>query len=87
MPVQLSDDVLERMGLKSVSPSHSLAAVFHSLRVYKVEGFTLEVRSLEPISGTVAGVPYTFSVGMNVNADCQRLVQDDFTDQSQNGRR
>ena len=79
MPVQLSDDVLERMGLKSVSPSHSLAAVFHSLRVYKVEGFTLEVRSLEPISGTVAGVPYTFSVGMNVNAVCQRLVQDDFT--------
>jgi hypothetical protein len=78
MTIQLSEYVLERMGFKSLSPSRPLAAVFHSLHVYEIRGFTLEALSLEPISGTVAGIAYTLSVGSSVNAVCLRIVQDDY---------
>lgn len=66
------------MGLRPLSPSRPLAAVFHSLHVYEVRGFTLEAPSLEPISGSVAGFAYTLSVGSSVNAICLRIVQDDY---------
>jgi hypothetical protein len=79
MTIQLSEYVLERMGFKSLSPSRPLAAVFHSLHVYEVRGFTVEALSLEPISGTVAGVAYTISVGSSVNAVCLKIVEDDYT--------
>lgn len=68
------------MGLRPLSPGHTLAVVFHSLHVYEVRGFSLEAPSLEPISGTVEGFTYTLSVGSSVNAVCRRLVQDDYAD-------
>ncbi len=80
MTISVSGDVLEAMGLRPLPPGHSLAAVFHSLHVYEVRGFTLEAPSLEPISGTVAGFAYTLSVGSSVNAVCRRIVQDDYAE-------
>lgn len=77
---KLSDHVLQRMGLKLVSPSQPLPAVFHSLRVYRIEGFGLDAPSLEPIAGNLARVPYTFAVGTSVNAICQKLIQDNYVD-------
>jgi hypothetical protein len=80
MPISVSNYVLEAMGLQPRSPGHSLAAAFHSLHVYEIRGVTLEAPSLEPISGMVAGLAYTLSVGSSINAVCRRLVQDDYAE-------
>lgn len=80
MPISVSDRVLEGMGLRPLSPGQPLVAMFHSLHVYEVRGFTLEAQSLGAISGTVAGFAYTLSVGSSVNAICRQLVQDDYAD-------
>jgi hypothetical protein len=79
MTISVSEHFLEAMGLRSLSPSRPLAAMYHSLHVYEVQGFTLEAPSLEPISGAVAGLVYTLSVGSSLNAICLSLVQDDYT--------
>jgi hypothetical protein len=78
--ITLSDHVLEAMGLQRLPSGHRLPAVFHSLHIYEVRGFTLEAPSLEPISGTVAGFAYTLSIGSSVNAICRRVVQDNYAD-------
>jgi hypothetical protein len=80
MVIHLSEHLLKGMGLAPLSPSRPLTATFRSLHVYAVQGFTLEAASLEPISGTVAGVPYTFCVGSSVNAISVKMVRDTFVE-------
>lgn len=55
-----------------------MAAVFHSIHVYEVRGFTLEASCLEPLSGMVEGFGYTLSVGASVNAVCLRIIGDNY---------
>jgi hypothetical protein len=80
MTITVSEHLLEAWGLQPLSSGHRLTAVFHSLHIYEVRGFTLEAPSLEPISGSVAGFAYALSVGSSVNAICRRIVQDNYAD-------
>jgi hypothetical protein len=80
MTITVSEHLLQAWGLQPLSSGHRLTAVFHSLHIYEVRGFTLEAPSLEPISGSVAGFAYTLSVGSSVNAICRRIVQEDYAD-------
>ena len=57
-----------------------MAAVFHSIHVYKVRGFTLKTVALEPVSGKVGNLGYAMSVGTSVNAMCLKLVQDKYAE-------
>ena len=79
----LSKHVLEAMGFQVRLPDSTLAAVFHSLRVYEVQGIVLDYQSIEPISGSVQGVAYTLSIGSSVNAICRTIMSEDYTDSEQ----
>jgi hypothetical protein len=80
MTTSITKYALEKMGFQCWPPDQPLAAKFYSLHVYEIRGFTLEAPSLEPISGSVAGVAYRLSVGSSVNAVCRQIVQDDYVD-------
>lgn len=80
MAISLSTHLLETMGFRQIPDGESLIAEFHGLYVYHLRGITLELAAHPPINGEAAGIRYQLAVGSSINALCQVLMNDDFTD-------
>jgi hypothetical protein len=83
MTISLSSALLERMGFHLLSEPESIAAKFHCLHVYKIQGFTLDEAALPPQSGVIANRSFQLVIGTSVNAICRMLVNEDFVDNEQ----
>jgi hypothetical protein len=80
MTISVSEQILKAWCFQSLPSSQTLAAEFHSIHVYEVQGFTLEAPSLDPVSGTLEGLGYALSVGASVNAICLKMVGDKYVE-------
>lgn len=78
--MQISESIMEEMGFRLLMPGEGYAAVFHSLRVYAIRGFTVESQCTDVVSGRLDGFSYSMAVGSSINAISRQLMQDDFTD-------
>lgn len=78
--MKLSDHLLEGMGLIPHKTGQAITGVFHVLHAYVIRGFIVESEAISPVSGIVAGCPYSLSVGSSINSVCRQLVQADFAD-------
>jgi hypothetical protein len=76
----LSRTAIESMGFRPLSEPASIAARFHALHVYEIQGFLVDDASLPAQAGAVAGRPYQLAVGGSVNAVCRTLIDDDLAD-------
>lgn len=75
----LSSYAIEQMGFRRRLPEESIAAEFHSLVVYEVQGINLENDVLE-IDGAVGDAPYKLALASSINAACRKLLSDDLSD-------
>lgn len=71
---------LVRMGFKRMAGGESLEACFHTLHMFEVRGLAIECEMGQQISGEIAGVNYVVGFGDSINAICQSLVSEKFTD-------
>lgn len=78
--MNVSDGLIERMGFTPIPAGSSLAATFHSLRVFEVRGFNLEDDTVVTVTGSASGAAYTVGVGSGINAVSMALAGDIFTE-------
>lgn len=77
------DDILAAGGFRRLSEGETYSANFFSLRVFALSGMVLDAGTLIRTEGEVQGVCYRLAVGNSVNAVCRLLVDDDWTDGSE----
>ncbi len=68
------------MGFRPIGENESITAVFHSLHVYEVQGFTMSNESLINFGGHISEFSYEVAVGNNVNELSKILVGDDLAE-------
>jgi hypothetical protein len=71
---------LAMMGFQIMAEGDFLEACFHELHVFEMRGLVLGCDAGQQISGEIAGIPYQVGFGDSLNAICQNLVGDRFTD-------
>lgn len=74
-----SDDLILGMGFRALEQGESIEARFHLLRLYAIEGYTLDQETTVQAKGEVQGIPYALAVGDSVNAISRALIGDDWT--------
>jgi hypothetical protein len=78
--MELSNYALEQMGFRPPKSGAVVSGTFCRLDVYAVRGFTIDVPALDPVSASFNGVTCRFSIGSSVNAICQKLCSDNYTE-------
>jgi hypothetical protein len=76
----VSDSLKKAMGFRRMPEGQELKARFHSLHVFKVQGFTVDASPPVRSSGSAHGVNYEIAIGSSVNELSRLLVADDFAD-------
>lgn len=80
MTATLSIFTLEAIGFREVISKGSITASFISVTVYEARGIALPDGFAEARQAEVAGVNYRVALSKYVNAGCQCLIGDDFTE-------
>jgi hypothetical protein len=78
--MQLSAHAIAKMGFTRIPVDGAVSAAFHALHVFSVQGFTLNDHQVVVKRGRAAGVDYTIGCGTSVNAVCQALLGQQFTE-------
>jgi hypothetical protein len=80
MAVQFSDQVLEAMGFRALQKTELIAARFHCLHVYEIQGLTLAEKSLPARLSNIGGRVYSIAFGTSVNAVSHALVGNELSE-------
>lgn len=78
--MQLSSHAIAAMGFTRLPVDGALSAAFHALHVFSVQGFTVSGEQVVLRDGRAAGVDYRIGCGASVNAVCQALLGQQFTE-------
>src|SRR5688572_9177407 len=78
--MQLSSHAIAAMGFTRIPVDGAVSAAFHALHVFSVQGFTVSAEKVVVKDGRAAGVDYTIGCGASVNAVCQALLGQQFTE-------
>lgn len=78
--MQLSSHAIAAMGFTPIPVDGPVSAAFHALHVFSVQGFTVSGEPVVVKDGRAAGVDYTIGCGASVNAVCQALLGQQFTE-------
>jgi hypothetical protein len=80
MTTTISTFALEEMGYRELIHKGSLNASFVSVTAYEARGITLPAGFAGANQARVAGADYRMALSMSVNAACQSIIGDDFTE-------
>jgi len=80
MTITLSTFALEAMGFRDLISKGSINASFMSVTAYEARGITLPAGFAEARQAQVAEANYRVALAKDVNAGCQSLIGDDFTE-------
>lgn len=80
MTASFSESMLDAMGFQEPMAQGSIVASFISVSVYEVRGVSLPEGFSEAKQASVAGATYRIALSRSVNAGCQELVGEDFTE-------
>src|SRR5687767_3979968 len=78
--MQLSSHAIAAMGFTRIPVEGAVSAAFHALHVFSVQGFTVSGDQVVVKGGRAAGLGYTIGCGASVNAVCQVLLGQRFTE-------
>lgn len=78
--MSISNAGLEAMGFRKMADDDFVDANFHKLHVFEVRGLVIGRDVGDQVSGEISRVPYQVAFGDSVNAICQRLIGDKYTE-------
>lgn len=78
--MQLSSHAVAAMGFTPIPVDGEVSAAFHALHVFSVQGFTVGGDQIAVKRGRAAGLDYTVACGASVNAICQALLGQKYTE-------
>jgi len=85
--MRFTEQAIRAMGFTEPIAKSSVTACFMSVTVYDIRGVNLPDALADARKSQVEGVNYRVALSKSVNAACQRLVGDDFTDEEDEWRR
>lgn len=68
------------MGFQELPEGQVITAAFKSITVFEARGIMLESGAVEAANGSCAGVAYRIAASASVNAACQALLSDSYSD-------
>lgn len=76
----LSTPVIQSMGFEPIPAGEAIEARFHSLHVFELRGLIAPGAEVVATEARIAGREYELAIGGSVNAICQSLLRDDYTE-------
>lgn len=76
----LTVHALQTMGYKRLGLSERLSAKFTRLDVFSIQGITLGVPSVPPVTGVIDDISFKVGIGSSVNEICMDLVDEEFVE-------